>query len=229
MNTLVIKVQDEIHKLGIVVNFIIFKNIQNQNSDPSFNNYQQHVLSEIIPGLSKEMLKTDHVLEGYRELRTKLGLSRSKYICSSEALLKFLLKKNTLPKVNLLVDIYNLLSVKTHISIGAHDLGMINQYLEFRMTNGDELFIPMGLDESVNIQKGEYAYIDGNNEVLCRLDHRQCHKTRTSELTQACLLIIQGNPNTTIEQIDSTAEELVELIKEYCGGDAEVMGTNGTV
>jgi DNA/RNA-binding domain of Phe-tRNA-synthetase-like protein len=228
MNTLIIKVQDKIHKLGIVVNFIIFKNIQNRKSDPSFNNYQQQVLSGLVADLSTEALRKDNILEGYRGLRRTLGLSINKTICSSEALLKFVLKKSTLPKVNLLVDIYNLLSVKTHISIGAHDLGMINQYLEFRMTNGDELFIPMGLDELVKIQKGEYAYIDGGNEVLCRLDHRQCHKTRIMESTRSCLLIVQGNPNTTIEQIDSTTEELVDLIKEYCGGDAEVMGTNGT-
>jgi DNA/RNA-binding domain of Phe-tRNA-synthetase-like protein len=223
MNTPAIKVHDEIHKLNIAVNFIVFKNIRNQISDQSFNNYQQHVLSDVISGLSKEMLKTDHVLEGYRDLRTILGLSRSKYICSSEALLKYLLKKNTLPQVNLLVDIYNLLSVKTHISIGAHELGMINHHLDFKITNGDEIFIPMGSDEAIEISKGEYAYIDGGNEVLCRLDHRQCHKTRTSELTQSCLLIVQGNPHTTNEQINSTTDELIKLINEYCGGDAEVI------
>ena len=89
MNTPVINVSDEIHALGIIVNFVIFKNIRNRKSDQSFHHYQQQVLSELIPDLSKEMLKEDHVLEGYRILRTKLGLSKNKYICSSEALLKY--------------------------------------------------------------------------------------------------------------------------------------------
>ena len=134
-------------------------------------------MSELIPDLNKEVLKTDPVLEGYRNLRTKLGLSRSKYNCLSEALLKFLLKNGNLPQVSLLVDIYNLLSVKTHISIGAHELGMIEQRMDFKITNRNELFIPMGSDEPIKIEAGEYAYINGSNEVLCRLDHRQCHKT----------------------------------------------------
>lgn len=223
MKTPLIKVHDEIHKLNIVVNFIVFKNIRNKKSDQSFNSYQQHVLSDVNSRLSKEMLKQDPVLEGYRDLRTKLGISRSKYICSSEALIKFLLKKETLPQVNLLVDIYNLLSVKTHVSIGAHELEMIEHHLDFRFTNGDEKFIPMGCDEPIEIKKGEYAYIDGSNEVLCRLDHRQCHKTRTSESTQSCLLIVQGNPNTTTEKINSVTEELVILVKEFCGGSAEII------
>jgi len=223
MNTPVIKVYDEIHELNIVVNFIVYKNIRNRKSDQSFNDYKQQVFSEIIPDLSKEMLKKDPVLEGYRDLRTKLGLSRNKAICSSEALLKLLMKKNTLPQVNLLVDIYNLLSVKTHISIGAHELGMINHHLDFKLTNGDELFIPMGSDDAIEISKGEYAYVDGSNEVLCRLDHRQCHKTRISESTQSCLLIIQGNQYTTSKQINSTTDELIKLVNQYCGGDAELI------
>lgn len=223
MNTPIIKVYDQIHKLYIVVNFIVFKNIRNRKSDQLFNDYQQQVFSELIPDLSKEMLKKDPVLEGYRNLRTKLGLSRNKYICSSEALLKLLLKKNTLPHVNLLVDIYNLLSVKTHISIGAHELGMIDQYLDFKITSGSEIFIPMGSDEAIEISKGEYAYIDGGNEVLCRFDHRQCHKTRITEATRSCLLIIQGNPYTTKEHISNVAEELMTLVNEYCGGEAEII------
>ncbi|MCZ6803195.1 MAG: phenylalanine--tRNA ligase beta subunit-related protein [Proteobacteria bacterium] len=223
MTTLIVNVDDEIHVLGIIVNFVIFKNIRNRKSDQSFHHYQQQVLSELIPDLSKEMLKEDHVLEGYRILRTKLGLSKNKYICSSEALLKYLLKRNTLPHVNLLVDIYNFLSVNTHISIGAHELRMINHCLDFRITNGDELFIPMGSDKPVNIQKGEYAYIDGSNEIICQLDHRQCHKTRINEATRSCLLIVQGNPNTTSDRINSVTKELIILVNKYCGGDAEII------
>ena len=223
MNTLIVNVDEEIHKLGIVVKFIVFKNIRNLESNNEFESYRQQRLANIIPGLSKKILKEDHVLEGYRILRTKLGLSKNKYICSSEALLKYLLKKHTLPHVNLLVDIYNLLSVKTHVSIGAHELGMINQHLDFRITNGGEIFIPMGSDKPVDIQKGEYAYIDGSNEILCRLDHRQCHKTRITEATRSCLLIVQGNPYTTREQISKVVEELITLVCEYCGGEAEII------
>ena len=223
MNTLIVNVDEEIHKLGIVVNFIVFKNIRNLESNNEFESYRQQRLANIIPGLSKKMLKDEQVLEGYRVLRTKLGLSKNKYICSSEALLKYLLKKNTLPHVNLLVDIYNLLSVKTHVSIGAHELGMVNQHLNFRITSGDEIFIPMGSNEPVQVEKGEYAYIDGSNEILCRLDHRQCHKTRITEATRSCLLIVQGNPYTTKEQISNVAEELITLVCKYCGGEAEIV------
>jgi DNA/RNA-binding domain of Phe-tRNA-synthetase-like protein len=100
---------------------------------------------------------------------------------------------------------------------------MIKHCLDFRITNGDELFIPMGLDKPVDIQKGEYAYIDGSNEIVCRLDHKQCHKTRITEATSSCLLIIQGNPYTTKEQISNVAEELITLVCEYCGGEAEII------
>jgi len=66
MTTLIVNVDDEIHKLGIVVKFIVFKNIRNQESNEIFESYRQQGLADIISGLSKEMLKEDHVLEGYR-------------------------------------------------------------------------------------------------------------------------------------------------------------------
>ena len=81
----------------------------------------------------------------------------------------------------------------------------------------------MGADESVKVQKGEHAYIDGSNEILCRLDHKQCNKTGILESTESCLFIVQGNPNTTIAQIDSTTQELMELTCRYCGGDGQII------
>jgi DNA/RNA-binding domain of Phe-tRNA-synthetase-like protein len=223
MNIPKINVYDEIHALNIDVNFIIFQNIQNKKSDESFDVFQQQVLSELTSTLSKEQLKNDPVLEGYRDLRTAVGLSRSKNVCSSEALLNYLLKKQTLPQINLLVNIYNMLSVKTHISIGAHNLDSIDQYMDFRLTNGNEKFIPMGETESVEIKKGEYAYIDGSDEILCRLDYRQCNKTKITEDTQSCLFIVQGNPNTNKEEINIVTEELVKLVNQFCGSEAVII------
>ena len=45
-----------------VVKFIVFKNIRNQESNEVFESYRQQGLADIISGLSKEMLKEDHVL-----------------------------------------------------------------------------------------------------------------------------------------------------------------------
>lgn len=223
MNSLKINVHNEIHSLSIPVNFFIATNIENKSSAPSFDRFQQQVLSELSPSLSKENLKNDPVLEGYRNLRTSIGLSRIKSVSSSEALLNYLLKKNTLPQINLLVNLYNLISVKTHISIGAHDLKKINKHLDFRITKGDEKFVPMGSNESIDIKRGEYAYIDGSNEVLCRLDHRQCNKTRITEETKSCLFIVQGNPNTNKEKINSVTEELIKLLNYYCNAEAIII------
>lgn len=220
MNIPSIHVHDEIHALGIDVNFIVFKNIQNKRSDDSFNSFRQETLSEIISSLSKESIKTDTVLDGYRDLRTAVGISRSKNICSSEALLNYLLKKQTLPDINLLVNIYNLLSVATHISIGAHDIHAIEGRVNFKITSGDETFLPMGVEEPVKINKGEYAYID-DKEILCRLDYRQCNKTKITESSECCLFIVQGNANTNKETINKVTQDLIQLVEKYCDGEVE--------
>jgi len=57
MTALIVNVDDEIHKLGIVVKFIVFKNIRNQESNEVFESYRQQGLADIISGLSM-FLKT---------------------------------------------------------------------------------------------------------------------------------------------------------------------------
>ncbi len=210
-----IRVNPLIIDTGIIVNFIVFKDIDNHKLPQSFVEYQRSLLAKTI--------KQDRYLEGYRLLRERTGLSKSRYISSPEALLKYLLKNRGLPCVNPLVDIYNLLSVKSRISIGAHDMENINGYLELRFTRGDETFIPMGQSGLTNVSAGEYAYVDAGNDILCRLDHRQCHKTRITESTRSCVLIVQGNPYVSADSLNNVTEEVAEFVNKYCGSESHII------
>lgn len=223
METPDIRVNRHIFDIGIIVNFVIFSNIDNRTLPKKFNEYRKSVLTDILSGLSKNTIRRDRYLQGYRLLRERTGLGKDRYISSPEALLKYLLKNGDLPRINPLVDIYNLLSVKSRISIGAHDMEKINAHLELRLTSGDETFTPMGQSLPMNVAAGEYAYVDGDNEILCRLDHRQCHKTRITETTRSCVLIVQGNPYIEAESLDSITAELILLVNEYCGSESHII------
>ncbi|MBI5553651.1 MAG: tRNA ligase, partial [Candidatus Diapherotrites archaeon] len=55
-------------------------------------------------------------------------------------------------------------------------------------------------------------------EILCRLDVKQCEKTKVTDGTQNILLYVQGNPNTSEEQVKSALQEITELVERFCGG-----------
>ncbi len=109
--------------------------------------------------------------------------------------MNMLLKNGYLPNINLIVDIYNLVSVMTKLALGAHDLDSIKGDVSLRLTNGSETFLPIGYNKNKPISRGEYAYIDDNNDVLCRMEVRQVEKTKVTESTSNCMYIVQGNEN----------------------------------
>src|SRR5262249_36366177 len=150
-------------------------------------------------------------LQGFRQLHEAVGRSNRKYVSSAENLLKVLLQTGQLPHVNLLVDIYNLVSVKTRLSLGAHDVSAIRGNVSLRLTTGEERFWPLGADAPKPVGPGEYAYVDDQNNMLCRLEVRQGDSTKITLGTREGFYIVQGNPVTGSEYIAAATEELLVL------------------
>src|SRR6266436_960355 len=114
-------ISEDVLALGLRGVYFTLGDIINRSSDPEFDALNQHMLREIMSGLSKDLIVKDPVLQGFRELHTAVGKSNRKNIASPENLLSMLLLTGRLPRVNLLVDIYNLISVKSRIAWGSHD------------------------------------------------------------------------------------------------------------
>ncbi len=185
----------------------------------AFEEYRAALCEKLLAQYSEEFVQNDPVLEGYRELRRRIGRSVRKYPCSTESLIGFLRRKGTLPSINLVVDIYNCVSLETRLTLGAHDLDRVSGNIHLRLAGGDEHFVPLGSDREEAVGAGEYCYIDDGNEVLCRLDYRQCDRTKLGTATRRCFFIIQGNPHTTPEDVENGKARLAQLLDKYCKTD----------
>ncbi len=168
-------------------------------------------------------LKEDSILQGFRELHSKIGRSNREYIASPEKLLSLLIERNIFPRINPIVDLYNLISVKTRLALGAHDVRNINGTISLRMTSGNELFIPLGTEQPQPIFPNEYGYCDEEQKVLCRMEVLQCEQTKTVRDTTELFLIIQGNRYTEIAYVTDAAKEVCELITSICGGNSRFL------
>jgi len=206
-------VADEVASLGVNVIFLSITSIDNsffnQSLKDEIDNYyklfsQKYTLSDF---------EYDPSILAYNKLHTKVGVTDKSLTASPESIIKILLKHKSLRPINPIVDTYNYISIKNKVSIGAHDMEHINGNVELRLTNGNEKFIPLGKDKPQIIHSGEYGYIDDSNEVICRLDCRQCDKTKISSNTKSCLFIIQGNDVTSTKFLHSTAHQLLDLFK----------------
>jgi DNA/RNA-binding domain of Phe-tRNA-synthetase-like protein len=199
------------------------RNIENRATDREFEEIKTQLMREILADLSLTKIATDPILQGFRQLHEAVGCSNKKYIASPETLLKGLLQTGQLPHINLLVDIYNLISVKTHLSLGAHDAATVCGNIQLRLTTGEEHFWPLGSDVPKPVRRGEYAYVDDEDNILCRLEVRQADRTKIRLDTTDCMCIVQGNAATESEYLRSTTEELLTLMQRFCGGQAQIL------
>jgi len=216
-------VSPEVRALGIKNVCFVLRDFRNRECEPEFDAIRREAIRELKQSWTRERLKTDPILLGFRKLHEVVGRSNKKYIASTEKLLTLLLETGDLPRVNLLVDIYNLVSAQTGLSLGSHDIDKVVGGIHLRMTEGTETFIPMGETEPKPVGAGEYAYIDEADRILCRLEVRQADATKITLDTHNCILIIQGNAATDEATLRRTADELIALVKRFCGGQEELI------
>lgn len=216
-------ISHDVLELGLTGACFIISNVRNRASDAEFEKLKDHVVKEVLSGLSPEGIKNDPVLHGFRQLHEAIGVSNRKNVAASENLLKLLLKTGRFPRVSVLVDIYNLVSIKTRLSLGAHDTEKITGNVLLRLTNGTEKFWPIGGNELKPVVSGEYAYVDDGNDIICRLEVRQVEKTKVTLDTTECFYIVQGNARTDAGYIKNAAEELIFLTKRFCGGQERML------
>lgn len=221
--TLNFTVSPAIKKLGWTGLCLRIDGLQNKTTDPTFETLKSKRLRNVFAELTKERFKTDPILQGFITMHEAINHSNRETIAAPAALLKILLNHGTLPQINLLVDIYNLISVETRLALGAHDIAKISGDVSLKPITGDEPFWPIGAAKPQKVRPGDYAYLDSTNEILCWLEVKQVEKTKVDLDTRRCFYIIQGNRATPKDYLSAAAQELIELTTRFCGGTVTLL------
>lgn len=217
-NELNFDIADNVRHLGVKGAYFVL----DFDTEKANSNKIASLLSETMKQIrdDKPDLKEDQILNGFRDLHTAVGVSNRKHVSSPENLTELILAGRNLPSINPIVDTYNIISLQTRLALGAHDISRLEGPVALRLTNGTEDFTPLGSPEKKVIGVGEYAYIDeGCNEVICRLETRQCEKTKVGGSSKSCLFLVEGNRNTEADYIKDAVAKLQVLLVEYCGAN----------
>lgn len=216
--TLNFHIDDDVRALGVRGAFALLTGLDNSGTGTALAEWRGALVERLRHELTADILSSDPVLAGFRALHDAIGRSNRRFPASAEALVALFLRKGIVPTINPLVDLYNGVSLETRLSLGAHDLAHVEGDVTLRLTGGGERFVPLGATVPEVIGPGEYAYFDGSGEILCRLEHRQCERTRVTPATTDCFYIVQGNAATDRRSIEAALDRLVTLTREHCGG-----------
>lgn len=107
-------------------------------------------IDKVIKKLEKSMAVEDIAKEknvkDSRELYKKIGKDPHRYRISSEALLRRILQRKGLYKINNIVDANNLISINSKLSVGSYDIDKLGEELTFRIGKKEETYKGIGKD-----------------------------------------------------------------------------------
>jgi DNA/RNA-binding domain of Phe-tRNA-synthetase-like protein len=217
-------VSDDCIRLGLRAGAIVFRGVRVGPAGPAFREEIAKEVSAIRARFDgPAAVRSNPEVVAFRELLRRAGADPRKLQPSLERLLTFVLKRGALPAINSLVDAYNLVSVRSGCSLGAHDLDRIAPPVSLRLLTGHESFTPLGRDAPEPVVPGEYGYVDATDRVLCRLDVLQAEFSKVTNETVNALLIVEGTAEHLPDVLRRAFNEVIELVTRHCGGTAEVV------
>ena len=168
-----------------------------------------------------EILSQQPRIAAWRKAYSAFGAKPKKYKSSVESLYRMTLKGIDLRPINTIVDVYNYISLKHMVPAGGDDVSRVEGDILLTVAEGNETFRPLNSAETEVVKQGEVVYRD-NVEVLCRRwNWRECDKTKMTESTTAVVLVIEGLPPVTNEDVQGILSDLHHLVETYCGGDMQ--------
>jgi DNA/RNA-binding domain of Phe-tRNA-synthetase-like protein len=151
----------------------------------------------------------DPHIAAWRAAFSAFGAKPSRYPCSAEALAARVLKGVGLPRVNVLVDLYNAVSVRALTPVGGEDLDHLNGPLRLTIASGDEVFD--GHDGAP--RPGEIVWRDDAGVTCRRWNWRQGVRTRLTDATTRAFFVFDRLPGLDERRLNDAASQLESLLK----------------
>lgn len=169
--------------------------------------------TQFVSAFKMEEIKLRPAILATRKTYKKLGKDPNRYRPSAEALCRRILKGQELYQIDTLVDLINLVSLKTGYSIGGFDLDMIEGDLTLGVGEADERFEAIGRG-LLNIE-GLPVYRDEVGGIGTPTSDEE--RTRITTGTTHLMMII--NAYSGEEGLQEAVDFSVGMLKKYLAAE----------
>ncbi|CAB4583251.1 MAG: hypothetical protein F2563_05570 [Actinobacteria bacterium] len=190
---------------------LVISDIVNQPSNEFSENFLAGAEQSALATLKQTSLDDLDEVKLWRETFTSFGVKPRDGRSSFEALLRRVDKG--LPRINLLTDLYNALSIKHLIPIGGENFNYYQGAPRLTFATGNESFDTTANGEPVivNPEPGEVVWRDDLGITCRRWNWRQCVRTRLEVDTTFALFIFDGLGEKSKATAAACAAELISL------------------
>ncbi len=192
-----------------------------ERSGNEFEKFRDDFFQNIKKKYTIESLKDIPIFRAYRDFFWKIGIDPTKIRPAAEALIRRVLADKPIPKINNVVDAYNLASIETEIALAAFDEDMLKGELLMRSARNGERFLGIGMDRSIELKGGEIIVSD-EEKLIAIYPHRDSEKTKVANRTGNVLILVCGVPGIDGKSLENARKTALEHITKFCGGKVKI-------
>jgi DNA/RNA-binding domain of Phe-tRNA-synthetase-like protein len=186
-----------------------------RDRDERLDAFVSVLVQEFREHLQLKTLKDEPALRSYRDFYWRVGIDPTKIRPASEALLRRVLQGKELPRINTLVDAYNLASMKTRLAIAAFDAANTHGDLRMRPAQQGESFLGIGMEMPM-ILKGVEVVCEDAQGLVAIYPYRDSHRTRVTTTTTHTFFMTCGVPGIERPTLVEAAETTREFVERFC-------------
>lgn len=193
------------------------KGVKIKDSTQELESFKEQVFTEVSGKYNLETLRNIDIFSAYRNFFWRIGVDPTKVRPAAEALIRRVLAGRPIPKINNLVDAYNLASIKTGIALATFDEDKVKRDLTARFAESKERFLGIGMNKPLELKGGELIIAD-EEKIIAVYPHRDSDKTKITDSTRNITLLTCGAPQIVKETLIRAEDTAVEYVVRFCGG-----------
>ncbi|MFQ5800376.1 MAG: B3/4 domain-containing protein [Candidatus Hydrothermarchaeales archaeon] len=205
---------------GLLVKGFLIRGVTVKREREELEEFKEVVIGEIKNDYDIETLKDAPIVRMYRDFFWRAGIDPTKVRPASEALIRRVLKGRPLPRINTLVDSYNLASMKTTMALAAFDANTLSGELTMGFARPGEEFLGIGMERPIALT-GKEPVVTDEEKTIAVYPYRDSDDTKATLDTKNTLVLVCGVPGIPDAVMKKTKNVASKYITRFCGGVLE--------
>ena len=184
---------------------------------PDLESFKEEIFKEVNETWTSEGLKDHNIFRAYRSFFWRLGIDPTKIRPASEALIRRTLRGKPIPKINTLVDAYNIASIVTLIPLAAFDEDILRGEPLMREAKKGERFRGIGMREDLTLNGGEIV-IQDDEKLIAIYPYRDADSSKVTTGTKNVMMLVCGAPGIDAKTLEQAETQTISIVTRFCGG-----------